>query len=113
MVDYEDLGNRITRERHKLKMSQEALGEKAGISVQHISNIENAKTKVSLDALVRIVNALNLTLDKILGNSLEDAKVVFESELSKELVDCSTREIRFLIDVLRAAKKNLRTKDLD
>ena len=48
-VNYEDLGKRIRRKRSENHISQAALAEMIQVSVQHMSNVENAKTKASLE----------------------------------------------------------------
>ena len=55
-VDYEDLGRKIRNKRKKIRLSQAELAERVDLSVQHISNIENARTKVGLEKLVDISN---------------------------------------------------------
>ena len=47
-------------------MSQAELAERVDLSVQHISNIENARTKVGLEKLVDISNALDSSVDEFL-----------------------------------------------
>ena len=44
-VDYVKLGIRVRIRRENLRMSQAEVASAAGISIQHVSNIENAKTK--------------------------------------------------------------------
>ena len=57
-VDYVKLGIRVRIRRENLRMSQAEVASAAGISIQHVSNIENAKTKVSLERIVDIANVL-------------------------------------------------------
>ena len=67
LVDYKDLGNRIRKKREKCGMSQAELAAKAQLSTQHISNVENARSKVGLEKLIVISNVLNCSLDRSLG----------------------------------------------
>ena len=62
-MNYEALGRKIKEVRRKQNMTQEYLAEKVDLSVSHISNIETAKTKVSLPTLVEISNALGVSVD--------------------------------------------------
>ena len=57
-VDYRDLGIRIRKKREKQNLSQAALAARVQLSTQHISNVENAKSKIGLDKLVSIANAM-------------------------------------------------------
>lgn len=47
-INYKDIGIRIKQERINQNITQEKLAEITGISVTHMSNIENANTKLSL-----------------------------------------------------------------
>ena len=68
-MNYEALGRKIKEVRRKQNMTQEYLAEKVDLSVSHISNIETAKTKVSLPTLVEISNALGVSVDYLLMDS--------------------------------------------
>ena len=50
------IGKRIKIARIQAELSQEALAEKADLSPTHMSNIENANTKLSLPMLISIAN---------------------------------------------------------
>lgn len=64
-LDYRDLGIRIRKRREELNIPQAELASRAGLSVQHISNVENAKSRVGLEKLVNIANALNCSVDQL------------------------------------------------
>lgn len=68
-MNYEALGRKIKEVRRKQNMTQEYLAEKVDLSVSHISNIETAKTKVSLPTLVEISNALGVSVDGFSGST--------------------------------------------
>lgn len=60
------MGYRIRERREELKMSQEELAEKSGISRPTISAIENGKDKsVLTGTLIALAKALDTTVDKI------------------------------------------------
>jgi transcriptional regulator with XRE-family HTH domain len=48
-------------------VSQSFLAEKAGISNNTLSRIELDKVQPSIDTLIKIADALNVTLDKLVG----------------------------------------------
>lgn len=54
------LGKRIRTLRKLKALTQEELGEKAGISYKFVGEIERGKVNPSLDSLVRIANALGV-----------------------------------------------------
>ncbi len=65
-INYVDIGKRIRQERCNRNFTQEKLAEKIGISVTHMSNIENANTKLSLPVLIDIANVLDCDSDVFL-----------------------------------------------
>ena len=70
-VNYAALGKRIRTIRRHRQMTQEQLAEAAGLSNPHLSNVENASTKLSLPKLTDIANALEVSLDELAGDSLK------------------------------------------
>lgn len=87
-VDYEKLGQRIKQLRICRQYSQESLAEMVGCNTSHISNIENNHTKVSLNVLLAIANALNTSIDYILCNQYENNSLALDNEILRVLKDC-------------------------
>ena len=77
-LDYKAIGKRIKIARIKADLTQERLAEMVEISPTHISNIETGTTRVSLSAIVSLANALSVTVDDLLCDSVIKAKVQFE-----------------------------------
>lgn len=69
-VNYFDLGRQIKEKRKSKQISQADLAAMAEMSTQHLCNIENARTKVSLDKLIRIANVLECSVDELICESL-------------------------------------------
>ena len=98
-MNYEALGRKIKEVRRKQNMTQEYLAEKVDLSVSHISNIETAKTKVSLPTLVEISNALGVSVDYLLMDSYHSPEMkedVFVKELDAVIENCGPRGIKRL-----------------
>ena len=108
VVDYKAIGKRIKIFRVQHSITQEKLAEKAGLSTQHMSNVENGNTKSSLPTIVRIANALSTTVDELLCDSVLHSKVAFSKNIATLLKDCSEYENRVLSDLLYGAKEALR-----
>jgi len=60
-----NIANNIRQYRAKNRISQEVLMEKTGISQQYISNIENELVNPSIDILMKIAKALDVTLNDL------------------------------------------------
>lgn len=100
-IDYRDLGRRVRAKREEKGMSQAELAEKAELSTQHISNVENARTKIGLEKLVDIANTLNCSVDELVCGSIKKGRMVYNSEIAKLIEDFSDAEIRVLPEFLK------------
>lgn len=107
-LNYRAIGKRIKIERIKADLTQEKLAEMAGLSPTHMSNVETGSTRVSLTLMVSIANALGVTLDDLICDSVTHARVQFEQDIADILSDCDTYEIRMIADMAQALKDTLR-----
>ena len=81
-LDYKAIGKRIKIARIKADLTQEKLSEMVGVSPTHLSNIETGTTRVSLNAIISIANALHITSDDLLCDNVVKAKVQFEKDIA-------------------------------
>lgn len=107
-LDYKAIGKRIKNARIKADLTQERLAEMVEISPTHMSNIETGTTRVSLTAIVSLANALSVTVDDLLCDSVVKSKVQFEKDIAGILADCDEYEIRMVKDMAQALKETLR-----
>ncbi len=84
-MDKVSLGNRVRQSRKKLYMTQEQLSEKADISVSFLGEIERAERSPSLDVLVSLANALGVTCDYLLRDSVETGSAYIDADISRKL----------------------------
>ena len=87
----EKIGKRIRAARKRKGLTQEQLGEKIDTVAPHISNIENGKKPFSLELLIDLCNALEVTPTELLDDALTFATPEtsrrFESILEKGSAD--------------------------
>ena len=107
-LDYKAIGKRIKIARIKADLTQERLAEAVQVSPSHMSNIETGTTRVSLTTIVTIANALSITTDDLLCDSVKKARVQFERDIAGTLADCDEYEIRMIADMAQALKETLR-----
>ena len=107
-LDYKAIGKRVKIARIKADLKQEQLAERTSLSPTHISNMETGTTKVSLAAIISIANALGVTADDLLCDSVIHAQVQFERDIAELLEDCNPYEIRMVKDMTEALKETLR-----
>lgn len=107
-VDYELIGARVREKREEIKYSQEQLAWEADLSNTYISLIETGKKKPSLGTLLKISNALGITLDELLsGNQLHNP-TDYQTDIDELMNDCTPEERRFIYEILRSSKEILR-----
>ena len=107
-LDYKAIGKRIKIARIKGDLTQERLAERIGISPTHLSNIETGTTRVSLNTIIGIANALSVTSDDLLCDNIIMAKAPFEKDIAALLEDCDEYEIRIVKDMVSSLKDSLR-----
>ena len=107
-LDYKAIGKRIKIARINADMTQEHLSDLVELSPSHMSNIETGTAKVSLTTMVRIANALSVTVDDLLCDNLVHAKVQFEQDIQQMLDGCSELEIRLVKDLIESTLNTLR-----
>ena len=110
-LNYALIGARIKRIRKSQKLTQERLSEMAGISPQHMSQIESAKTKLSLPTLINICNALNVSANKILCDLLSADNIEqIGADIAETFKDCTADEVYLMLSVAESVKRSIRTK---
>ena len=108
VVNYADIGKRVKARRTELGISQEKLAEITDFSISHMSAIENGKTKLGLPAIVKVANALQMTVDELLCGSMMQGKAVMQNEFAGLLAQCSPAEAAFVMGMMKSMIKGLR-----
>lgn len=62
----EEVGARLSERRSELAKTLRDVATEAGVSVSHLSEIENGRSQVSLPVLLRLTQALELTVGELL-----------------------------------------------
>lgn len=70
----EELGRRIRERRAEICLSQETLAERADISVDTVSRIENGSAAMSIRVFMRLVRVLGMDADRLLGRERPDGE---------------------------------------
>lgn len=71
-MDKKAFGKQLQRYRERAGYSQEALAEQIECSTIFISYIERGEKSPSLDTLVKLANALDISVDILLGKELKN-----------------------------------------
>ena len=84
-MDYVILGKNVRRYRKLRDMRQEDLAEACECSNSHIGQIENARGIPSLEMIVKIANALSVTVDQLLRENYSEPEKVYLKEISERI----------------------------
>ena len=99
-IEFNKLGKRIAQRRHELGYKQCVLAEKASISNNYLSNIENGRSIPSLETFMDICTALSVTpyyllvgtikIDSIPNSIINNLKLCDDSSLQliNSLITC-------------------------
>lgn len=91
-IDYAKLGLRIKELRQSRGLTQEKLAEAVCCNTSHVSNIENAHTKVSLNVLLAITNTLNTSIDYLLSDQYKNTSLALDNEILRAIKDCDNKK---------------------
>lgn len=113
-INYAALGKRVKEIRKEHKMSQEQLAKRIGVSVPHMSNIENGKTKFSLNVLIDLANALEVTPDVLLLDQVNlkgKTQCMILEEIDRQLAGCTLAQMTMIEEIVHNTKKLLKQYD--
>lgn len=107
-IDYMFIGNRIREIRMLRDVSQQELADRTGLSPVYVSYIETGSKKPSLGTIIKIAEAMNVTVDIIIGMNYTDNDEEDIRELDMMMADCSRYEKNIIITSVYYLKKSLR-----
>ena len=90
-MNYIALGKNIKKYRHIAGLRQEDLAELCDCSTSHIGQIERGRGVPSLEMVVRIANALHVTVDQLLLDYTEYPELVYLRDAEKRVQGFSTQ----------------------
>lgn len=99
-LDLNDMGKRIRERREFLGLSRESLAGKVGVSSKFISDIEYGSKGISIKRLYILCQALDSSVDYILGGLNEDNELgegersEINARILHYLQDCNNDQLR-------------------
>lgn len=91
------MGHRIMCRRKALRMTQEELSEKLGVSTQMISNLELGKKAIRPENLAKVCEVLELSADFVLTGSNTKTAV---DPVAEKLLLLTKEELRMVSDMI-------------
>ena len=107
------LGNRIREYRKEREFSQEILAEKSGVSTNTISRIEGGQMAMSVGILQKIVKALGVDANTLLGVSTEvNETKIWVSAFSSRVQELKENEQEILKHTMNALIESMKKNRL-
>ncbi|SBW04119.1 Uncharacterized HTH-type transcriptional regulator in smaI restriction system 5'region (modular protein) [uncultured delta proteobacterium] len=100
------LGKQVIARRTKAKLSQAALSKRTGLSIARISEIERAVANPTLETLMVLADALNVSLVDLLdyeGSLTSAAKV--KEKITDGLERFDEKQLQTVLALVRAMRK--------
>jgi transcriptional regulator with XRE-family HTH domain len=106
VVDYFAIGQRIKQARKAKGYTQEKLAEGLGVSIVYVSQIENGKTKLNLEMLMRIAHLLDADAGFLLTGAASRAENAPPSDIASLLEGCPPEKRKLLTEIIKVVNKN-------
>ena len=74
-----------------------------------MSHIETGQTKVALPTIVKVANALSVSVDELLCDNMTKVQHVYDKKIAEELKDCDSVELQAFLEIIQSTKKVLRS----
>lgn len=100
-LDYIELGMRVRQARKKQNVTQEQLGELCELSAAHIGHIERGTRIPSIDTLFRIAQALDVSMDYLIFDSIAPDENLFIT-INSILQNKDKRKVKTFMTIVRA-----------
>ncbi len=94
--DYGVIGRRIKTARIEQKLTQEELADKIDVSVAFMSRVERGSSKINLNRLTQIAEALNLSPGYLLTGSNTASKDYLKEDFRQILDKCTPEQQRLI-----------------
>ena len=93
-LDHTAIGQRITKRRKVLNLTQDEVAERASLTPTHVRNIERAHSKCSLEALWKLCEALEVTPDYLFIGALKPADEDIMASVVASLQLCDKKQLK-------------------
>lgn len=100
-MDFVLLGKRIRDERLLLRLTLEKLAERTDKSINFIGQIERGEAKPSVETLVDIANALGISIDSLLTDSVKASNDNYAKEVNALLQSMDDRGKQYTVDIMK------------
>ena len=108
-----ELGQKIRALRKERKQTLETLAEAADIGLVYLGEIERGIKMPSLKTFIKLVNALDVSADELIGLETKSGRDYYTQKLSEQLQSLTQEEAAAVLSILETTiqqVKNLRNE---
>lgn len=95
-----EIGERIVERRKKLRVTQEYITNKTGISTQQLSNLENCHSVPNVETLMKLAAGMNVTPDYFCLGLVRDVDDPKLDEIAQKSILCTDYERKLISDFI-------------
>ena len=107
-ADYVQLGKNVRKYRRIADLTQAQLANLTGYTESHIGSIEKANGIPSYEALVKIADALNVTMDQLSYGSIRNWNGYLAQEYLRLTEGLDKEDEQFAVDMIVALLEQIR-----
>ncbi len=104
-LDFKVIGARVQKCRTEKKMTQADLAEKIDTNQKHLSRIEGGYHRSTLDAIVAIARALDVSVDYLIADYNDSSNPSTLQVILDDIRDFTPQQLELLQDNIKAIKK--------
>jgi len=105
-MDYIDLGLQVKKARLARNLTQQKVAEMIGVSTNYVGTIERAEGIPSLETVINLANALNVSVLFLLQDSLTElSQDDTDREIESMLQTAAPQEKAYILEQLRVYRK--------
>lgn len=98
MQDYKaGMGLRIKEKRKAIKLTQEMLAEKLGISVKHLSAVERGIAGMSIENLILLSTIFNVSIDYLVKGDTNNNPLQVTVQFSENIPEAKIYKVKEII----------------
>lgn len=93
------IGSKIFKYRTNMNMTQADLAEKTNTTSKFVSMLENGKTGIKIDTLIKYINVLNISPNELF-DGLFNNKLTLDISLENKIINFNSNQKTLLLDFI-------------
>ena len=107
-----DIGLRIRQARKDKHLSQAELADLMNISTPYISELETGKANFSVETLIKLTEALQISADWLIQSETPAVHAIFDNEMNELLSDCTPSQKQAIIKLIVEMKNTFHNNNM-